>query len=132
MLERVTGPECPACGCEDGEDLDVREGRRGIRRHRECSHCFRTFWATDPPVDTSADLRAIIAEALAPEKPAFAEYTPAQGRTMAGAECPSCGNFPARVRGPRVPHEDGVVRYHQCGKCGNRFRSLEVVPASVS
>jgi hypothetical protein len=27
--------------------------------------------------------------------------------------------------------DDGKIRYHQCGKCGNRFKSKEAVAASV-
>jgi hypothetical protein len=61
-LERVSGPECPACGCEDSEILDHQEltARRrppgGLqleevkcsRTRRQCNHCGRLFSISTP------------------------------------------------------------------------------------
>ena len=46
-------------------------------------------------------------------------------RRAGGAPCPECGEPKARVR-RTLPWEDGVrVRYHDCQRCGVRFKSLE-------
>ena len=46
-------------------------------------------------------------------------------RQAGGAACPNCGEPRARVK-RTLPWEDGVrVRYHDCQRCGTRFKSLE-------
>lgn len=46
LLERINGPECPTCGCRDGETLRAHGALWGEQRpRRRCNHCGRTFTA---------------------------------------------------------------------------------------
>lgn len=40
--------------------------------------------------------------------------------------CPRC-----RARKPRTYGQDRRIRYHECQKCGHKYRSLEVPPNQV-
>lgn len=42
-MYRVDGPECPECGCQDGDDWPDRRTWMGVRRVRECRHCGKVF-----------------------------------------------------------------------------------------
>jgi len=42
-LERVTGPECPDCGCQDSEVVQQGDMFGAAFERRRCSHCGRVF-----------------------------------------------------------------------------------------
>jgi uncharacterized Zn finger protein len=42
-LDKMAGPECPACGCPDSEVLIVTERTRSTVERRICMHCGRVF-----------------------------------------------------------------------------------------
>ncbi len=71
-LQRVEGPECPRCGCEDTELLEevTRWGKRSERR--QCNHCGKVFYADLPPEEDGDEanvaIRATQARCFAPSR----------------------------------------------------------------
>jgi len=44
MFQRVTGPECPVCACEDSEYLGRKKRLAGEADRRRCNHCGRVWY----------------------------------------------------------------------------------------
>ncbi len=40
--------------------------------------------------------------------------------------CPDC-----KQHKPRTHRQQGKIRYHQCGHCGTRYRSIQLAPEDV-
>jgi len=96
-LSRVSGPECPHCGCADVEQMAPATGGWFGRTARyQCRHCGWRFAADAPPAN---EAQPVI-------------YQPVR--------CPSCGHPDCPVTSTRRP-----VRHHQCRACGLRFKSYE-------
>lgn len=107
MLKRLSGVECPNCGCEDSDV--VSRGRRWGKpvESRSCSHCGKRF-------------RAEVKEGV--EVSGVVVYKPS---TKGGATCPRCGRFPVRVASSGPAEDVGPrVRAHKCA-CGWVGKSVE-------
>lgn len=122
MLELVTGPECPKCGCCQGETLrtsveSVYERRPGstsmvlvgevTRLNRRCEHCGARFQAE-------------------------AELTNGQhpGATVVPfpqLRCPHCGSTDNKITtSPKRRADSGTKwRHHKCNQCQRNFTSQE-------
>ena len=98
QFDRVEGPACPSCGCEDSVEVGqfVRWGKPATRRR--CGHCRETFVAADPADTEPTD------DAVA--------FIPIR--------CPVCKSPETRVTSTRKP-----VRYHRCNACKHTFKSVE-------
>lgn len=101
MLERVTGPECPTCGCSDSELLTKASWWGQPSERRRCAHCGKVFTAT--AAGDAEDGRAGFA-----------------GVTYHVVRCPACRSDETRVTSTRRP-----LRYHKCDRCGHSFKSTE-------
>ena len=101
VVQRVTGPACPGCGCCDSKVIrtETRWGK-GSARHR-CAHCSSTWSVTVTDADTqdNGTQRAVIYHVL---------------------RCPKCDG----TRCP-VTHTDRPIRHHKCEDCGHPFQSVE-------
>lgn len=106
-LERLTGPECPDCGCHDSEVVarSNRFGRGGAER-RGCRNCGRT-WSTT--------LRRIEPVKASPEPGTGVTYPPPPE-----IHCPNCGSIETRVTTTQRP-----IRHHKCLACERCFKSFE-------
>lgn len=121
MLAKVTGPECPQCGCQHGETLrtsveSTYERQPGstqlvlvgetTRLYRQCEHCAARFSAS-------------------------AELTNGQhpGATVVPfplLRCPHCGSTDNYVTtSPRRKPSGTKFRHHKCGQCSRNFTSQE-------
>lgn len=104
MLRRVSGPECPTCGCCAGEDLG-RSGvgdRQSVRRR--CDHCGAVWSYVDEAATVEPD-----------------ESSPAdRGVVYHVMRCPNCASEDTVVTSTQRP-----LRYHKCRECGQAFKSVE-------
>ena len=104
-LPRVSGPECPNCGCQQSEIIRParEEGWFASGERRRCENCGRSWCA---PLDQD-------------EQPAPKSDPPAPvfWRTV---RCPSCNSPDCPVTSTRRP-----IRFHRCRACGFRFKSVE-------
>ena len=113
-MQRVTGPECPDCGCCDGTSLGshvrviyARSGGAPIPVDEEtvlrieCQHCGKRFSA--------------IAHETNGQHP-DAEVIP-----FPTLRCPTCGSKDNYVTSTRT----AGLRYHRCRACGCNFKSRE-------
>lgn len=101
MLERCTDPACPRCGCNQSRVVSTAPGLFGGKsEQRACGACGKLFncLAAEPE---SAD------ESLA-------------GVVFRKLRCPQCHGSNCLVTSSRAP-----IRYHRCGDCGARFKSVE-------
>lgn len=125
---RMTGPECPGCGCADAARVRTERFGRDVERCR-CRHCGRQWTArpaADPLVerrppplvrnraDVAPDPVVVEQEAREEARGATPIYVPAQV-----PRCPQCG-AESRVYCTRRP-----VRHHRCTECRHRFKSVE-------
>ena len=105
MLDKVTGAECPQCGCEDSRLMRTRNGWGGAFESRSCNNCGKAFYVTVNPADDEHE----------DKKPVAVPYT------RVACRCPMCGGENPRV----VRTIPGGVRYHKCPKCSHTFKSYE-------
>lgn len=114
MLSRVDGPECPRCGCQQGETLaswervhHERQGGQFVETYREtvlrrqCAHCGKVFAAVARPTNGQ--------HPRAPIVPFFKVL------------CPVCGSDDNLVTHTRA----AGLRYHKCNACDATFKSRE-------
>ncbi|MFH1268668.1 MAG: hypothetical protein ABIK89_23325 [Planctomycetota bacterium] len=102
-LDKVNGPECPACGCEDGEVLELSTWFGQPRERRRCNHCGRIWLANvEPPAE--------IPQPEDVDRPVVYQLT----------ACPHCGSTRTHVTSTRRP-----IRHHKCLACGWTFKSCE-------
>lgn len=110
MLERVRGPACPHCGCQQGDTLsestETRYERQGAQlvpssqrtvQRRRCAHCGRVFLARLTVDESESDI---------------VEFPQLR--------CPHCRSTSTVVTSTR-----GLLRYHKCRGCRLTFRSRE-------
>lgn len=132
-LQRVDGPECPRCGCPDSTILlgasprwisavDPKTGapwgQNSPTQRRRCRACGELFYA--PPASAPAD------EPAASTPPAVsAGNGPPSGVRYYVLRCPKCRSDQVKVTKTMHPHDAPTVRYHKCGECGHRFKSVE-------
>ncbi len=108
VLDRVEGPECPACGCRastivkryttwgvDADD-DTKLGEVECAR-RVCNHCAHSFTA---PLGRSEPAERPVAYKV--------------------LTCPVCGSKDTLVTGTKRP-----IRHHKCRSCKVNFKSHE-------
>ncbi len=120
LLERVTGPECLKCGCQDVRE-EGRQEIRGVKHEGDgrieviatrtklrCMHCGYGWQVSTPytPLPT-------------PQAPL---PTSSAGGAVAyyPVRCPECGSTNQRVTRTQQP-----VRYHKCQDCDHTFKSVE-------
>lgn len=108
-LERVVGPACPRCGCEDSRVLDRAKWWGRVNCSRRCAACGHQFSA--PEVE-HATAGVEMPEAEEPQESASV--------TFHVIRCPHCGGEKTRVTKTMRP-----VRYHRCRGCGQNFKSVE-------
>jgi len=131
MLEKVSGPECPDCGCQASRVFAARLSRSGsVERgtvswwrveRRECDHCGAEFTVR---IETARP-------AGEPDRSGNGGPVP-----FACVRCPLCDSRDTPVQ-RTVTMAIGVLRYHACRGCGVRFKSLDspdeiVGPARVA
>lgn len=119
-MQKVTGPECPRCGCEQSEILTSKERqiyeRRGGHLHllriethhdRVCLHCSRRFRSVAKPANGQLRGAAIV------------HYE--------RLRCPHCKSPRTLVTSsPAVNERTGVkTRHHRCQSCRQPFTSRE-------
>lgn len=102
MLEKVTGAECPRCGCEDSRVIRTRNGWGGSFESRSCNACGKLFTVNAKAEEAEAD------------EPVAVPYV------RVACRCPKCGN-----ENPKVTSSRGEIRFHRCGRCDHRFKSYE-------
>jgi len=101
-MERIRGPACPDCGCEDSEPIPG--GIFGPQyRRRRCRHCGQKFSAP-------------------------AEANGSGGRLPATAhdmypKCTGCGSTKTRVVSTYTKSPTVLIRTYQCGACGGTFQA---------
>lgn len=102
-LEKVTGPECPKCGCSDSVVIrsEVRWGKAQDRRR--CQNCSST-WSAPAAEDLDDQVHAKQHQAV----------------VYHVMRCPSSSG--TRVL---VTHTERPIRYHRCQDCRHRFKSVE-------
>ena len=104
ILHRMTGPECPKCGCRAGRMVkQYKWFGDAPHERRQCDHCghvFATPAATTKPV----------------EAPTVPGVMFRHGRTV----CPKCGGADTPVTSTR-----GTLRHHKCRACKHCFKSSE-------
>jgi len=111
VLTRVTGPECPECGCEASEVIQDKVWGQEIELRR-CNDCGTQFQHG--------------AKAWPDPNKAKADDDSGDGSGFAGAviyhilRCPACQSPNVKTTSTRVP-----VRHHKCHDCGENFKSLE-------
>jgi len=109
-LQRVQGPDCPECGCQDAEVVD--RGTRWGQPHerRQCNHCGRTWYA------------AVEQSAVSDQPSAEAESNDEADQLVVYRSvcCPHCGSAQTKVTSTRRP-----IRHHKCLECGWSFKSME-------
>lgn len=116
LLDRITGPECPDCGCEDSTLLKSRRGWDDrVRQRRQCANrrCGRVWLAAveDHPDDDS--LASVIKEAIT------------KVVDFIKTRCPYCDSTNTTVYCTR-PKVRGIrERHHRCAACKKTFKSLE-------
>ncbi len=114
QLKKITGPECPRCGCQDASEVRqvVRWGQPSQRR--QCRHCGYTW-------TVSVAARAQTAEDPGPDL-SPKDAGPDRSGTIAYhvVHCPTCGGGKCPVTCTHRP-----VRYHKCRDCGATFKSIE-------
>jgi transcription elongation factor Elf1 len=110
MFEKVTGPECPECGCED--TIVTREPDATAIGHwfdtgeAKCTYCRSFFrFKAPPPQEQEPELEI-------PPQPEFVVYRLVR--------CPDCGSAKTVITSTRRP-----IRWHKCKSCGKPFRSQE-------
>lgn len=101
-MSRVTGVECPDCGCPQAElQWTGTSWGKPVKRLR-CTACG-TAWTW-------------------PAEPEEARGPIAYARTL----CPACGSKATKVASTRKGrHGMPTVRHHRCDDCGKRFKSTE-------
>jgi transposase-like protein len=105
-LQRITGPECPRCGCADSQRIQAFERWGRAHERRRCEHCHHIF---------NAAIQEEQLEAPPGNDQAAVVYDPVKVR------CPKCGTAnPPVTSKPRAG-----VRWHKCGVCGETFKSAE-------
>lgn len=119
-LEKITGPACKRCGCQQSEEVGQKEWFGALLSYRRCRNCLLT-WATPLPQinDTALDVPPPSAGSPRQEHGVVQyEANPVRCR------CPKCqaDNPPVKKTIPR--DGGGAVRYHKCG-CGHTFKSME-------
>lgn len=104
MLQKVEGPECPGCGCQQSELVGTStrkllQGQQVISREtverRQCAFCDRRFYVTTA------------------ERPANVVF-------VAAVRCPHCQSTDTKVTSTR-----GNERFHRCHTCQQPFKSIE-------
>ena len=97
-MERVTGPECPQCGCEQAEAVSSGTWWGQPVDKLLCDNCGTTFSAT-------------------------ARIAPTEGKRVVKfirMRCPSCGSKNVKTTSTR-----GSIRWHKCSDCQRPFQSVE-------
>ncbi len=125
QLKKITGPECPRCGCQDGSDIGrvVRCGQPSQRRR--CRHCAHTWTVTERPGPQTPKQPGLDRSATVTE-PAEGETAKDSGPDRSATilyhliRCPACGGRKCPVTTSQAP-----VRYHKCRDCGATFKSIE-------
>lgn len=107
QLDRVDGPTCRQCGCQDSRILR-RTSRWGQpHERRRCEYCGYT-WSV----------------AVSKDKPEPTTVVPRETRGVifryGETRCPKCGGTDTPVTTTRKP-----IRHHKCRGCGHRFKSAE-------
>jgi transcriptional regulator NrdR family protein len=127
FFERVTGPECPKCGCEDGdgEPPDDRNGAVPKKYRRTCNFCGWRFWVA---------IAIQVPRAIEPERETMPETMPAPAPYRVVYErlrCPSpeCGSTEIRTTSSPKPEAGASlrIRYHKCRSCERLFSSYETL-----
>ncbi|UCG33288.1 MAG: hypothetical protein JSU68_01405 [Phycisphaerales bacterium] len=109
-FQRVDGPECPDCGCQDSTRLS-EASKWGKKAHwRECRHCRRR-WIAQSQAEAETNHGT---PQVSHGEPVVVYPTPAK------IHCPECNCTDTRVTTTRRP-----VRHHKCRHCGARFKSCE-------
>lgn len=103
MLEKVTGAECPRCGCEDSRVIRTRNGWGAEFESRSCNNCGKLFTVN------------VKAEDAKPDEPVAVPYV------RVACRCPKCGSENPKV----VRTIPGGIRYHKCPTCRHTFKSCE-------
>lgn len=100
-MDRIAGPECSRCGCEDSDLVKTQRTWHGEVEVRRCNHCGKKFTHTvEPDEEDAADEVAVYYDVR--------------------CVCPSCN-----AENPPVTSAPGKgVRWHRCRRCGTRFKSV--------
>jgi len=131
MLVKLTGPECPLCGCPDAkllhrhERTGTRYGQAGATGEKfvsancryQCNHCGQRWFVTEPwtplikPNDTTDQ-----------ELPGYeeSEIELKYAVRYKVIRCPKCGSDSTKVASTKRP-----IRSHKCLDCGFPFKSVE-------
>ena len=121
MMIATQGPECPECGCGDGQDLGAATRWGKPRTKRQCGYCGHVWYArsADPPPPDEASP----AGTSSPE-PAIAAAGVVYPPKLA---CPKCGSANVKCTSSPTASERSTarVRYHVCIDCAHRFKSVE-------
>lgn len=83
----------------------------------------RGGWLNDAPIDDSSPVPPPAIPAAAPRQHIEGDYV-----VFAVMHCPVCGESSAesgRGRGIRTTKTRRPERYHECQRCGARFKSME-------
>lgn len=102
MLDRMTGPACPVCGCPDTTVVS----RRG-----------RGFTSPDP--DTWPDPGAIRTHVCGNCRHRFVPPPATDPQPLAVQRCPHCHHARTKITSTR-----GRLRYHKCEGCDLPFRTV--------
>ncbi len=115
---------CPHCGCNDCRILRAPEVGAPVATGRAaCNYCGRQFRFADPIAeDGDADRAAGISGSDESGDETRLRYRVVRERLR----CPKCHATDFKTDTTRPESPDGsILRYHVCGRCGNRFSSLE-------
>jgi len=105
-LERVHGPECPRCGCEDSRVVHAGKRWGRERQRRQCQACGGILYVSPP--DTKR------------RPPANEDTGPPGTVTYTLVHCPECSSSDTYVTSTRRP-----IRHHKCRACSHGFKSVE-------
>ena len=104
ILERVTGPECPQCGCQDCKKAGKIPHWRQKWQRWQCYNCGKKF---SRPIKEGTGLVANVVASV-------------EDVIFHTIRCPFCRSKKTRIARTMRPH-----RYHKCSACGENFRSTE-------
>ena len=115
-LQKIEGPSCPRCGCQDSIELRSGRGWSGTWVKRQCQYCGRIWTATGQDQKDNGK---------SGKKKAAGHQIPVEATDQTAIEypqihCPQCDSKNTTIARTARP-----FRYHRCRSCGARFKSCE-------